>query len=277
MPFHAPIAETPSETQFRDILDPINPELLRPTYDSVLRELQRGKELQKFTILDGYYPVALDGTGYFSSSKTRCSSCLVKKIKSKTKDKDNEKEKKEEYTYHHQMLGAAIIHPHFKQVIPLFPEPITNKDGATKNDCERNASKRWIEKFRQHHSKMRTIIIEDSLASNAPHLKVLKDHDCRYIIGAKESDHKYLYEQFNINSQASCTQTLVETSYAGVKVRKKTTRTYEYINDLELNKSAIETKTNFILFKEKIEYLDPPKGRDRVISDKTFTWVTDLT
>jgi hypothetical protein len=37
---------------------------------------------------------------------------------------------KQKLSYHHQMLGACIVHPHHKQVIPLFPEAITNKDGC---------------------------------------------------------------------------------------------------------------------------------------------------
>ena len=45
------------------------------------------------------------------------------------------------------MLGAAIIHPNRREVIPLMPEPIVKQDGSKKNDCERNAAKRFIEKM----------------------------------------------------------------------------------------------------------------------------------
>jgi hypothetical protein len=31
------------------------------------------------------------------------------------------------------MLGAAIVHPDFKEVIPVFPEPILKQDGESKN------------------------------------------------------------------------------------------------------------------------------------------------
>jgi len=36
------------------------------------------------------------------------------------------------------MLGAAIVRPGRKEVIPLMPEPILKQDGETKNECERN-------------------------------------------------------------------------------------------------------------------------------------------
>jgi hypothetical protein len=127
------VAEIPSDTQLRDVLDPVNPSSFRKVYDSVLREMQRGKELEKFLFL-GHYAIALDGTDYFSSTNTNCPCCLTKKNKSSESG----------YTYHHQMLGACMVHPHHKQVIPLYPEAIINGDGSKKNDCERNASKRSV-------------------------------------------------------------------------------------------------------------------------------------
>lgn len=68
-------------------------------------------------------------------------------------------------TYHHQMLGAAIVHPDSREVVPLAPEPIIKQDGTTKNDCERNACKRLLEKIRREHPHLQFIVIEDALAS----------------------------------------------------------------------------------------------------------------
>jgi len=278
------ISQIPSDTQMRDILDPVDPELLRPAYDSILREFQRGNELQKFITL-GHYAVALDGTGLFSSSNISCPHCLIKKSKIKKKDKSQYAELEEvlkedetkECIYHHQMLGACIVHPRHRQVLPLFPEPITNQDGFTKNDCERNASKRWIEKFRRHHPKMPTVILEDSLASNLPHLKTLRDYDCRYLTAVKESDHKYLFEQFKINSTSSCTLHHQEVLIKGEKVRQQVTKSYEFINGLELNRTDSDFKTNMIIFKEKTEFLDRRLGNKKAsIKEVTFSWVTDL-
>ncbi len=49
------------------------------------------------------------------------------------------------------MLGAALLHPDHKVVIPLAPEPIVKGDGDNKNDCERNAAKRLLGDFRREH------------------------------------------------------------------------------------------------------------------------------
>ncbi len=74
------------------------------------------------------------------------------------------------------MLGAAIVHPDFKVVIPLCPEMIIKQDGQTKNDCERNAAKRFFERLRKDHPHLSLIINEDALSPNAPHIRDLEKY-----------------------------------------------------------------------------------------------------
>ena len=102
----------PCDTYMRERLDPVSPKGLRPLFKSVFRQLQRGKALEAMRFLEGHYLVALVGTGYFSSKTIHCASCL------------HQVHRNGAVTYTHQMLGAAIIHPDMRAVIPLMPEPI---------------------------------------------------------------------------------------------------------------------------------------------------------
>ena len=112
------ITHTPCDTRMRERLDPVSPESLRPSFTLVFRQLQRGKALEPMAFLDGHYLLALDGTGYFSSQTIHCASCLHKVHRNGS------------ITYYHQLLGAAIIHPDRREVLPLMPEPIVTQDGA---------------------------------------------------------------------------------------------------------------------------------------------------
>ena len=177
------IARVPCDTYMREILDPVSPKVLRPVFKSIFRQLQRGKALEPMVFLDGHYLLALDGTEYFSSKTIHCASCLHKVHRNGS------------ITYFHQMLGAALIHPDLRAVIPLMPEPIVRHDGTAKNDCERNAATRFIAKLRQDHPHLKFIVTEDSLSSNAPHIATLHTHGLHYILGGKASDHAYLFQQ----------------------------------------------------------------------------------
>ena len=57
------------------------------------------------------YLLNLDGTGYFSSNTLYSDACM-KKVSSKTG----------QVTFYLQAVGAAIVHPDYKEVIPLCPE-----------------------------------------------------------------------------------------------------------------------------------------------------------
>ena len=56
------IHRLPSDTQMREILDPVDPEQLRPVFGSVFRELQRGQALKPLVFYQGCYLLLMDGT-----------------------------------------------------------------------------------------------------------------------------------------------------------------------------------------------------------------------
>jgi hypothetical protein len=242
------IERVPCDTQMREILDPVPPESLRPLFQSVFRQLQRGKALEPMVFFDGCYLLALDGTGYFSSKTIHCASCLQKVHRNGS------------MTYAHQMLGAAIVHPDLREVIPLMPEALVKQDGTDKNDCERNAAKRFIAKLRQDHPHLKFIVTEDSLSSNAPHLETLQAHQLHYILGVKEGDHAFLFHQVQVAEQTGrVTYYERHDRVAGVVHR------FRFVNDVPLNESNADVQVNFM------EYWEI--GDNKV---QHFSWVMDL-
>lgn len=243
------IENIPCDTSLRTTLDPVDPELLRPSFKDVFRQLQRGKALEPFVFYQGCYLLSLDGTGYFSSHKIHCPSCMEKISKNG------------EVTYYHQMLGAAIVHPDIKEVISLMPEPIIKQDGQAKNDCERNAAKRFFHKLRRDHPHLNLIVIEDALSSNAPHIRELQAHKLHYILGVKEGDHGFLFEHVR-QAEREGRVTVWEYVDEATGVRHR----FRFINEVPLNESNQDLLINFL------EYWEiRPDGRQQ-----HFSWVTDF-
>jgi hypothetical protein len=238
----------PCDSYMREVLDPLAPESLRPSFKAAFRQLQRGKALEEMVFFKGCYLLALDGTGYFSSKKIHCQSCLEKHHRDGST------------TYSHQMLGAALIHPDRREVIPLMPEPIVKQDGTEKNDCERNAAKRFMAKLRQDYPHLQFIVTEDGLSSNAPHIETLHDYACHYILGVKEGDHAYLFEQVQVAEQEGRV-THYERHDRGAGIVHQ----FRFINDMPLNAARSDVRVNFI------EYWEV--SQDNV---QHFSWVTDF-
>ena len=244
------INRVPCDSQMRAILDPVDPACVRAPFLEIFRCLQRGKMLEHFVYLDGYYLVSLDGTEYFSSHKIHCASCLEKRHRNGT------------VTYYHQLLGATLVHPDLKEVIPLPPEPIIQQDGHTKNDCERNATRRWLKQFREEHPHLRVIVVEDALSANAPHLKDLAEARARYIIGVKPGDHTFLFEHLRGLDEAGRMQVLTLVDPATNILHH-----FRFCNGAPLNESNPDVLVNVLEYWE----VHP----DRTVQH--FSWITDFT
>jgi hypothetical protein len=241
------VEAAPSDTQMRTVLDDVNPKEIKGIFKKIFQMLQRVGRIKEFVFMNGHYLLALDGTGYFSSEKVRCDSCCVKN------HKDGRK------TYYHQFLCGALIHPLKKAVIPFAPEPILLQDGAAKNDCERNAAVRFLTDLRREHPHLKIIITEDGLASNAPHIALLKELDLRFILGAKSGDHAFLFELLSISNDNASVNTLQ------IQEDKKI-HYFQWMNNVALNKTNPDCTINFLDYHEFTEDKDPVH----------FSWVTDM-
>ena len=238
------IHNPPSDATMRERLDPLDPSLLRPAFKKVFSLIQRGKDLESYQYLEGHYLLSIDGTGHFSSKKVHCKNCCKKEHKNGT------------ITYYHQMMGAVIVHPDKKPVIPLCPEPIQKNDGATKNGCERNASKRLLEDIRRERPHLKIMIVEDALAANAPHIRLIEKLSMKYIIGVKPKDHTYLFDWIKYSEKQEFEYT------DDLEFHHK----FSFVNNVPLNDSNSNLKINFL------EYWETDK-KGKI---KHFTWITNV-
>ena len=246
----------PSDTQMRTILDEVAPTHLRRAFRSVFHQLQRGKVLPKLTCLGGHLLLAIDGTGIHSSENIGADYCLTKERRDGTIE------------YHLQMVAGAFVSPDCKEVFVLCPELIRRQDGSNKNDCERNAVRRYFVDFRREHPHLKVIVTEDGLSANAPHIKDLMAHDLRYILSAKPGDHAYMFSHIDTAAERGDVTDLI------LPDGKMTNRThcFRFLNAVPLNKaSEDELRVNFLEHWEVETRGEEVKVRNR------FSWVTDLT
>ena len=244
------VTDIPCDSQMRTILDTIELSSLRAPFCSIFRDLQRGKEFEKMAFIDGHYLLSGDGTTFYSSGKVSSPSCLIKKSRSGGT------------IYYQQMYAAAFVHPDHKEVVPLFPELITRKDGSSKNDCERNASHRFYKDFRREHPHLKVIVVEDGLSSNAPHIKDLNQLDLRFILGAKPGDHKFLFNHVNTATEQGKTKEICFPD----QEKPERSHHFRYIEKVPLNESNQDLKVNFLEYWKVDE-----NGKIN-----KFSWVTDL-
>lgn len=246
------VENIPKETQMRDITDGVDSEHFRPIFKNFYSRLQRGKQLEKFQILPGTYYFPIDGSQFFGSKEVSCEQCLVKEHQNGSK------------SYSHHVLQGGIMHPDCSEVIPFMPEQIVNADGSTKQDCEMNAAKRYLEKIHHEFPRLRLLIGGDALFSKQPIIEEMRQYQMHYLFAAKPDDHTYMMDWLAVYDK------LPSIEFTDEKGRR---HHYEWMNCVPLNGSKDPVAVNFlrctIVGKKK-------KSSDEEVLFKN-SWVTDLT
>jgi hypothetical protein len=172
----------PSDSHIRSLLDPVSSEYLVPMYRLVFERLEAVGQLETFQSYAKSLLVALDGTEYFSSQKIHCPNCNHREL---SNGKTN---------YYHSVITPVIVQAENEHVISLEPEFIVPQDGHEKQDCEIEASKRWLRERGAYYAKRSITILGDDLYSRQPFCEAVQDAKMHFILVCKEDSHPQLYE-----------------------------------------------------------------------------------
>jgi hypothetical protein len=242
------VKDLPTDQGMRNIIDKVDSQTsFRPIFKELFSILQRGKHLEQYQTLPGKYLLNVDGTQYYSSDSISCNKCLVRGTKSR------------QYNCH-QSLQGAIVKAGLRQVIPVMPEEICTQDGAEKEDCETNAFKRFLAKFRKDHDKLGIIVNADALYATTPIITTIHEHKANYIFKIEEANHKTLIRNVERKDKTK-TETLS---------LRKNRMIIEWVNDVELF-SSTKVSTNYMEAWELV-----PQKDGSLKSQYYGKWITDI-
>ena len=240
------VVNPPDDTTMRQTLDEVEPAQIRPLFKEVNNYLKDNKYLESFSFYKNSFLLAMDGTGFFSSHDVNCENCCVKNHRDGST------------TYHHQAVVVAMVHPNNKEVVPLDLEPIVKQDGAAKNDCERNATKRVLARLRETYPTTNFTITEDALSANYPHICTIKMYNMNFILGIKPGDHKDFFSR--LEDEKNLRENIVQVKNG------KVLQTFRFINNILLKEDEPNSTVNFVECEEHDE-----KGKVT-----KFTWITNF-
>ena len=239
------ISAIPTDAYIRLMLDGAPPSAFDPLF---YKTIETEGVLAPFMRLDGRVLIALDGTEHFCSRKIHCPRCSTRKRS------DGGRE------YFHAFLGATIVAPGHQQVLPLPPEFIVPQDGAEKQDCERNAAKRWLERHGPAVVHLRPIFLGDDLFACQPVAIAIQQAGGNFILTCKPSSHQTITEyltgaELNEHRQSTVTR------------GKRTTTIYRWLSAVPLRATEDALIVNWL----SVEILND-KGK------RTYhnSFVTDL-
>jgi len=225
------IQKLPTDNQIRNLLDPVEPQLLWSVYQSTFKYLQQQEVVESFRSFANTLLIAVDGTGYFHSESIHCPKCTV------AHHRDGR------VTYSHSALMPAVVKPGSAQVLPLEPEFINPQDGHHSQDCESTAAKRWIHTLASRYSPLGVTLLGDALYATQNMIKLVLEEELDYIFVAKPKHHKYLYEELQSFEKLGEIQELKRTHWTGKHHRHLV---YRYINHVPLTDGEHPIEVNWV-------------------------------
>jgi len=211
------VDKIPGNNQITRLLDDINSGTFAPAFEQGLETAQRYKGLDQHMVLGGRYRlITIEGAWFYQSENIKCGHCLRRQMK------DGQR------MYYHDMIAAALVKLGFQTVLPLVPEFIRNEEGKEKQDCEREAAKRWLYGNAERYRWLNPVFLGDDLYLNYPVCTAITGKGIHFIFTCKADSQRWLYGSID------------EGCIGGKRVRKWAGREHlEYprkVKSLSLNK-----------------------------------------
>lgn len=182
------LEEAPYWETINNYLKRVNPEELQKVVCELTRRLIRSKAFENARIRGKYWHIIIDGTGIYSSRNE-----LDGKYTFRIHNKGTETEYKE-YSYY--AVEAKVVMGN-DIVVSIMTEFVENKDSEMdKQDCERKACQRLMERLKELFPNLPICIGADSLYACAPFFAACERYHWHYIIRYKDGSIPTVYKEY---------------------------------------------------------------------------------
>ena len=213
------VEKIPTDPQTKNLLDPLSPSFLYPLFSTGIKMLRENGILKNFQSYDGQILISNDGTQTISSQKISCQNCSHRQLR-------NEKTQ-----YFHSVLLPVIVKAGEPRVLPLPPEFIMPQDGHEKQDCEREATKRWVHRNADALKGWRYTMLGDDLYSNQPLCKTFLEAELNFILVCKPDSHEELYKTVEFLAKNGLVEEIEKLHWNGHYYEE---HTYRFVNEVPL-------------------------------------------
>ena len=268
------VEKIPCSNEITKLLDEIEPGEFDENFKAGIGFVEKSGALEEYQVLDGGVLIPMDGVWFFSSKKVHCGHCLHI-----TKGKTT--------TYYHSMIAAAIVRPGGSVVLPLMPEMIRNEDKPQeggdsskepakektesavsyekqKQDCERNAAKRLLEKHGGYYKGLNATLLGDDLYANHNTCKDILNRGLSFIFTCKDDSHPWIAEQF----KQGLPETLIAGNWDG---KSHLEYRYKWVNGIENRADGDKLPVNYIYFEIYNKEQDKVTYKNSWITNKTVS------
>jgi hypothetical protein len=147
-----------------------------------------------------------------------------------------------ETLYLHYAILPVIVKAGERRVLVLEPEFIRPQDGHEKQDCEREAIKRWVQRNAGHYGEHQYTMLGDDLYACQPICELFIDNGFNFILVCKPDSHVALYEQVEFLRKLGAVEQLKLRHWNG---KYHETHQYRWVNGVPLRRGEDAMQVNW--------------------------------
>jgi len=216
--------------------------------------LIRRKVLYRHRLLDEYFLVVIDGTGFHTFTERHCPHCLTRTVHGRT-------------IYYHPVLEAKLVTA-TGWAFSLMTEFIENPTAyPTKQDCELKAFYRLAPRLKQRFPRLPICLLLDGLYANGPTFALCQRYHWQYFVTLQEGDLPTVHEEF----EALCRLEPENSLHCRTGVQLQTQQDYRWANDISYVDSDRREHTVSVL--ECLETQPDAQGQR---TTTRFKWLTSF-
>ena len=252
------VDELPYWETINKYLERLAPEALQDVISRLVRRLLRSRAFEEARIRKKHWQIIIDGTQIYSSRKK-----LDEKSLFRTHNKGKDNEYKEYYYY--VLEAKLVLHPNI--IVSIMTEFVENEDGCEtqKQDCERKACYRLMERLKKEFPQLKICLCADSLYACESFFEKCKECGWNYILRFKEGSIPYIAEEYGKLKE-------IERNRQEEKTENGV-RWYEYVTDIDYRGHKI----NLAEFVEE-KQIKKGDGEEEIEKEikKRFLFITSL-
>lgn len=244
------LSELPYWETINDYLKKLDPNQLQGVVCGLVRYLIRSRVFEGSRIRGKYWQVILDGTQLKSSRRE-----LDPKSLYRTYGKGTPEEYREYYYY---VLEAKLV-LRGNILVSIMTEFVENEDReAEKQDCERKACRRLLEKLHKEFPRLPVCLSADSLYACETFFEECRGYGYHYLLRFKEGSIPYVAKEFVALRNRERNQQKEET--------EDRIRWSDYVNEIDYEGHQVNL----------IEYREEKSREKGKREEKKFLFITDL-
>ena len=245
------------------LLDRIDVEQIQQAQIALVRSLIRNRKFQQF-LIEGYYPIAIDGTQKFCTYTLWDAHYLEREV-------GDEKSRRDQYYVNVLEANLAFSNGMSIPLMSEFLDYHQGDSGREKQDCELRAFYRMAERLHAAFPRLPIMLLLDGLYPVGPAMQVCAKYGWQFMIVLQDDSLPHVWEEYRGLVQLLEPVDRHQMNWGGREQQFHWVNGIEYEYEVTGGKRSLEV--HLVICEERWQEIDPKTGQT-IVKNSRHVWLS---